>query len=42
VDVERFIQWCVAFAGMVALEIASNGGAAQPRFEAIVELARSA
>jgi streptomycin 6-kinase len=39
VDPERILSWCAAFAAMIALELASQGNGAGPRFSALLELA---
>jgi hypothetical protein len=41
-EVERLLGWCVAFAAMAALELASQGRGAQPRIEALLALASQA
>jgi streptomycin 6-kinase len=41
-EASRILAWCSAFAGMVALEAAENGGAPQARLDAYVELALGA
>jgi streptomycin 6-kinase len=38
-DAERLLGWCVAFAGMTALELASQGNGTDPRIEALLGLA---
>jgi len=42
VEAERLLGWCVAFAGMSALDIASQGSGPRARIDAHVELARQA
>ena len=41
-DAERLLGWCTAFAGMVALELASQGHSQSPRIEALLDLAARA
>jgi streptomycin 6-kinase len=41
-DVERLLGWCTAFAGMIALELASQGDRSRPRREALLRLAAQA
>jgi hypothetical protein len=41
-DVERLLGWCTAFAGMIALELASQGNGAGPRIAALLGLAAQA
>jgi streptomycin 6-kinase len=41
-DVERLVGWCTAFAGMIALELASQGHGAGPRIAALLGLAAQA
>jgi streptomycin 6-kinase len=41
-DVERLLGWCTAFAGMIALELASQGNGAGPRTAALLGLAAQA
>ena len=41
-DVERLLGWCTAFAGMIALELASQGNGPRPRREALLRLAAQA
>jgi streptomycin 6-kinase len=41
-DVERLLGWCTAFAGMIALELASQGTGAGPRTAALLGLAAQA
>ena len=38
-DVQRLLGWCAAFAGMTALELASQGDGPGPRIEALRRLA---
>jgi streptomycin 6-kinase len=38
----RYLDWCVAFAAMAALECASNGGSRSARFQTLVALAATA
>jgi streptomycin 6-kinase len=42
VDPERLFGWCVAFAAMIALEVASKGNGPRPAIEALLELASQA
>lgn len=39
VDAQRLLAWCVAFAAMSALEVASQGTGPSPRIEALLALA---
>jgi streptomycin 6-kinase len=41
-DVERLLGWCIAFAGMIALELASQGNGARPATAALLGLAAQA
>jgi streptomycin 6-kinase len=41
-DVERLLGWCTAFAGMIALELASQETGPHPRAEALLRLAAQA
>jgi hypothetical protein len=41
-DTTRLLGWCTAFAGMVALELASQGTGPRPRIEALLRLAAQA
>jgi streptomycin 6-kinase len=41
-DVARLLAWCTAFAGMTALELASQGNDPRPRIEALLALAARA
>jgi streptomycin 6-kinase len=41
-DVRRLLDWCSAFAGMCALELANEGHVRQARIEALLELASQA
>jgi len=41
-DAERLLGWCVAFAAMTALELASQGTGRRARIEALLELAAQA
>jgi streptomycin 6-kinase len=41
-DVERLVGWCIAFAGMIALELASQGSGAGPCTAALLGLAAQA
>jgi streptomycin 6-kinase len=41
-DVERLLGWCTAFAGMIALELASQETGPRPRAEALLRLAAQA
>jgi streptomycin 6-kinase len=41
-DVERLLGWCTAFAGMIALELASQGHGTGPRTAALLRLAAQA
>jgi streptomycin 6-kinase len=42
VDADRLLGWCVAFAAMSALELASKGDGGRARIEALLELAAHA
>ena len=42
IDVERLLGWCIAFAGMIALELASQGNGARPATAALLGLAAQA
>jgi streptomycin 6-kinase len=42
VDADRLLDWCVAFAGMVALELAASPNAPEERLAAYLELADQA
>jgi streptomycin 6-kinase len=39
VDADRLLDWCVAFAGMIALELAASPNASKERIRAYLELA---
>lgn len=41
-DAERLLSWCTAFAGMTALELASQGDRRRPRTKALSRLAARA
>jgi hypothetical protein len=41
-DAARLLAWCAAFAGMTALELASQGNGPSPRSEALLGLAAQA
>jgi streptomycin 6-kinase len=41
-DPVRLLGWCTAFAGMIALELASQGHGAGPRIAALLGLAAQA
>jgi streptomycin 6-kinase len=41
-DPARLLGWCTAFAGMTALELASQGTGPRPRTEALLRLAAPA
>jgi streptomycin 6-kinase len=38
-DIRRLLDWCSAFAGMCALELANEGNVRNARIEALLELA---
>jgi hypothetical protein len=42
VDAQRLFDWCVAFAAMTALELASQDPGRSPRLEVFVQIASQA